>query len=78
MAFKSLQEMAPEYLCNLFNHNLHCSTHSLRNTITDLRLPRKTSANGQKCFSYRGEKLWNSLLADSKQAPSLSVSKQSF
>ena len=38
---------------------------------TDLRLPKKKSANGQKCFSYRGAKIWNSLLAESKTASSL-------
>ena len=49
--FKSLHGMAQEYLCNLFNRNLQCSTHSLRSKMTGLRLPRKTSANGQKRFS---------------------------
>ena len=42
-----------------------------RNTVTDLKLPRKNSATEQKCFSYRGAKLWNSLSAESKQASSL-------
>ena len=45
--------------------------YSLRDTGTNLRLPMKRSANGQRCFSYRGAKLWNSLSAESKQATSL-------
>ena len=70
MVFKSLNELAPQYLCDLFTRNSHCSSYSLRNTGTDLRLPMKRSNNGQKCFSYRGAKLWNSLSAESKQATS--------
>ena len=68
MVFKSLKELAPQYLCNLFTKNSECSSRSLRNTETDLRLPKKKSANGQKCFSFRGAKLWNSLPAESKMA----------
>ena len=71
MVFKSLKELAPQYLCDLFTRNSLCSSYSLRNTVTDLRLQMKKSANGQKCFSYRGAKLWNSLSAEPKQAISV-------
>ena len=71
MVFKSLNQLAPEYLCGLFTRNSLCSSYSLRNTGTDLRLPKKRSSNGQRCFSYRGTKLWNGLSAESKQATSL-------
>ena len=71
MVFKSLNQLAPEYLCGLFTRNSLCSSYSLRNTGTDLRLPKKRSSNGQRCFSYRGAKLWNGLSAESKQATSL-------
>ena len=60
MVFKSLNDLAPQYLCNLFTKNSVCSSRNLRNTETDFRLPKKNSANGQKCFSFRGAKLWNS------------------
>ena len=76
MVFKSLNGLAPQYLCNLFTKNSECSSRSLRNTETDLRLPMKKTANGQKCFSFRGAKLWNGLSAESKQASSLSLFKQ--
>ena len=66
-------------MSNLFKRNSACSSRSLRNTKTYyLRLPKKTSANGQKCFSYRGAKLWNSLPADTKQALSIAVFKQNI
>ena len=74
MVLECLHEMvAPEYLCNLFNHKVYWSNHSFRNTMTDFRLPTKTSANRQNWFSYGGAKLWNSIPAESKQAPSLSI-----
>ena len=75
MVFKSLNELAPQYLISLFNRNSQCSTRCLRNTETDLRVPKKTTANGQKCFSLWGAKLWNSLSADSKLASSQIASK---
>ena len=78
MVFKSLNELAPQYLCGLFTKNSQCSTRTLRNTGTDVRLPKKNSANGQKFFSFRGAKLWNSLSAESKQASSLNSFKKSI
>ena len=57
MVFKSLNDLALQYLCNLFTKNSGCFSHNLRNTETDLRLPKKKSANGQKLFSYRGAKI---------------------
>ena len=76
MVFKSLNDLAPQYLCNLFLKNSACSFHNLWNTETDLRLAKKKSANGQKCFSYRGAKIWNSLPAESKTASSLTGFKK--
>ena len=78
MVYKSINGLAPQYMSNLFTRNSACSSRNLRNTKTDLRLPKKASANGQKCFSYRGAKLWNSLSAEIKQAPSFAVFKQNI
>ena len=83
MVFKSLHGLAcvglaPQSLCSFFTKSSQCSSYSLRNTETDLRLPLKKSSNGQKSFSYRGAKLWNSLSAESKQASSLSCFKQTI
>ena len=71
MVFKSMNVLAPHYMCDVFARNSICSSYGLRNRGTDMRLPMKRSANGQRCFSYRGAKLWNSLSADLKQASSL-------
>ena len=75
MVYKSINGFAPRYMSNIFTRNSACSSRSLRNTKTDLRRPKKTSANGQKCFWYRGAKLWNSLPAETKQATSIAVFK---
>ena len=71
VTFKSLKNLAPKYMCDLFNKNSVCFSHNLRNTNTDVRLPMKNTAQGQKAFSFRGAKIWNSLAADAKLAPSL-------
>ena len=59
--FKCLNNIAPKYHCDIFTENTVNATCSLRNTNTDLRLPLKSSGNGQKCFSFTGAKCWNVL-----------------
>ena len=76
MVFKSLHELAPQYLCDLFTRNSKCSSYVLRNSETDSRLPMKKSSNGQECFSYRGAKASNDVPADTNQASSLNSSKK--
>ena len=46
-------------MCNLFTRASQLASRCLRNTLTDLRLPKKSSKTGQKCFSFRGAKAWN-------------------
>ena len=50
MVFKSLHELAPQYMCNLFTKTSQLTSRNRRNTSTDLRLTKKNSKNGQKCF----------------------------
>ena len=38
--FKSLTNLAPEYLSNLFNKDSACTSRNLRNSNTDVRLPK--------------------------------------
>ena len=78
MVYKCIQGLVPQYMSYLFTKNSASGSRSLRNTKTDLRLPQKTSANGQKCFSYRGAKLWNNLPTETKLAPSVNVFKQNI
>ena len=71
MVYKSLHVLAPQYLCNLFTRASQLASRCLRNTLTDLRLPKKSSKTGQKCFSFRGAKAWNDLSAEGKLTSSL-------
>ena len=68
MVFKSLHELAPPYLCDLFSRNSNSSSYALP---IDLKSPKKKSCNGQRCFSYRAAKLWNDLPEKTMQASSL-------
>ena len=69
MVYKSINNEAPPYMSEMLTRNSQDATRQLRNTNTDLRLPRKRTCNGQK--SYRGAKLWNSLNTEAKLATSL-------
>ena len=78
MVFKSLYELAPQYMCNLFTRASQLTSRYLRNTLTDLRLPKKNSKTGQKCFSFRGAKAWNDLSAEGKLTSSLASFKKNL
>ena len=73
--FKCLNDLAPRNLSELFTKNVECASRNLRNTSTDLRLPLKSSSTGQKCFSFRGAKIWNCLSMEAKQAATLNAFK---
>ena len=68
IVFRSLHGLAPPYLCDLFTRISNGSSCVLRNTATDLKFPKKKSCSGQKCFPYRGAKVWNDLPEKAKQA----------
>ena len=52
VVYKSLNGLAPQYMRNLFTRDSTSNSRSLQNTAADLRLLKKTSANGQKCFLF--------------------------
>ena len=78
MVYKSLHDRAPQYLSDLFSRNSQALPCTLRNSKTDMRVPLKTTTTGQKSFSFRGAKSWNSLTATSKLAPSLNIFKDTI
>ena len=77
MVFKSIDGLAPGYLSNLFVKNSHNASRILRDTSTNLRIPKKNTSNGQKGFSYRAVKDWNNLPTEAKQTSSLTQFKNS-
>ena len=50
MVFKARNGLAPEHLSDLLIRNYNSHLRLLRNTSTDLQLPKKTTNNGQRCF----------------------------
>ena len=66
MVFKSLHGLAPQYMSNLFTKTSQLTSRNLKNSAT-----KKKSTNGQKCFSFRGAKSWNGLLAEHKNASTI-------
>ena len=71
MVYKSKNNLAPKYLCNLFTKNSSRDTITLRNSELDLYVPFMNRKNDQKSFSYRGAHFWNGLKSTTKNAPSL-------
>ena len=73
--YKSLHGLAPEYMQLMFTKLSENNSRSLRNTDTDLKIPRFATSYGQRSFSYRGVTVWNKLSTEIKNAPSLATFK---
>ena len=71
MAFKSLNDLPPENLGNIFSKLSDVHARVLRNTRCNLALPKMRTAYGQKSFAFRGANTWNKLDSEMKLAPSI-------
>ena len=71
MVYKSLNELAPENLGNIFYKLSDVHTRVLRDTKSTLAVLKMRTAYGQKSFAYRGAKAWNKLDSEMKLAPSI-------
>ena len=56
ITFKSLNDLAPNYLRQLLITNSQQSFRALRNNDRNLKFPLKKANNGQKGYSFRGGK----------------------
>ena len=61
ITFKSLKNLAPQYLFNLFNKNSACTSRNLGNNNTDAWLPKLRTTQGKKAFFFPDSKILNSL-----------------
>ena len=61
MVYKSINDLAPDYLSEIITKNSACSRKNLRNTATDLQVPLMKTCNGHQAFLYRGTGVWNHL-----------------
>ena len=75
IVYNALYGLTPQYLYHPFVRNFVGEARPLRNTSTDLKIPKKSYVNGQKRFSYHGVKLWSSLLTEAKTASTLGTFK---
>ena len=75
MVYKSINDLAPDYLSEMFTKSSAYSRKNLRNTATDLQVPLMKTCNGQRAFSYRGAGVWNHLDLEVKQASSFKAFK---
>ena len=71
MMYKSLNDLAPQYLIDLFVRLSDFHTRELRNIENDLAVPLMRTVCGQKAFSYCRTKLWNKFKNNINEAPSL-------
>ena len=71
MVYKSVNGLAPQYLQDIFTRHSENPSYELRSTATDLHIPQRNTAHGQKGFSFWGAKLWNSLSTEIKSAPTI-------
>ena len=79
MMYKSLNDLAPQYLSDLFVRLSDFHTRELKkNTKNDLAAPLMRTVSGQKAFSYRGTKVWNKFNNNIKEAPSVYSFKSSL
>ena len=75
MVYKSINDLAPDHLSEIFTKNSACSRKNLRNTAADIQVPLMKTCNGQRAFSYRGARIWNHLDLEVQQASSFKAFK---
>ena len=70
---KFFKGMAPAYANEMFKSADQCQV--TRRSKFKLNLPFHKSSAGQKCLSYMGPKIWNSLSSDLKSTNSINLFK---
>ena len=74
MVFKCLNGLAPPYLCQNFNTRSEVHNCNTRNRDR-LHIPLCRTAAGQRAFTFRGQRLWNSLQDDFQSITNLDIFK---
>ena len=74
MVFKCLNGIAPPYLCEKLKTRSEVHNCNTRNRDR-LHIPLCRTAAGQRAFTFRGQKLWNSLPDEFKSITNLDVFK---
>ena len=75
MVYKCLKNLTPGYLHRRFQYRAKTQQRVTRQN-KDLTLPRYRLATGQKTFSYRGAKLYNSIAKDIRDTGNFNAFKK--
>ena len=76
MMYKSLNNLAPDYMSDLFNKVSESHSRNLRSVSNDLlSIPLSKTRYYDRSFAIQGAKQWNSLPIDIRHAPSLTSFK---
>ena len=75
MVYKTINDLAPDYLSQSFTKNSACSRKNLRTTATDLQIPLAKTCSGQRTCSYRGARVWNHFDLEVKRTSSFKALK---
>jgi hypothetical protein len=69
---------APNLKESMIGSSLTQANYNLRNSYTDLALPKPRREFLKKGFKYSGAKLWNTLSREAKEAQSIHIFKQNI
>ncbi|CAB4041326.1 Hypothetical predicted protein [Paramuricea clavata] len=74
MTFKCMNNLAPKYLCDMFEKRSCIHNRSTRN-CNSIQIPLFKTASGQRSFAFRGASIWNNLDTELKKCTSLKTFK---
>lgn len=70
MTFKCMNNLAPKYLCDMFEKRSCIHNRSTRN-CNSIQIPLFKTTSGQRSFAFRGASIWNNLDTELKKCTSL-------
>ena len=68
--YKTVNQLAPQRLCNSFPFSNTVNSYNLRGSSTGLFIPRLSTEFLKKSFSYSEAKLWNRIPEDVRNSVS--------
>ena len=74
MTFKCMNNLAPKYLCDMFEKRSCIHNRSTRN-CNSIQIPLFKTTSGQRSFAFRGASIWNNLDTKLKKCTSLKTFK---
>ena len=73
LMYKTVNQLAPQRLCNIFQFSNNVTSYNLRGSSNGLFIPRPRTKFLKKSFSYSGAKLWNKIPEDIRNSSSYNL-----